>query len=180
MWKCGIRTDAASQGGHHQPNRRQRRCDCVISSEWCSATAEEGSLRLVGRVDINGFATGAVQVFHDGAFGAVCVEGFDAAAADVACRQMGFVGGTDIPLTLRGSLAPREQRALIDVRPESLQSAAPVCPHFHRIVSCWTPSMGSPSSVTRVRSSGHRGRWQLQLRDGWPCLHCMHDHASSQ
>lgn len=65
---------------------------------------------------MNGFATGAVQVFHNGAFGAVCNEGFDAAAADVACRQLGFVGGTNIPLAIRGSLGNRQQRSLIEVR----------------------------------------------------------------
>lgn len=54
---------------------------------------EEGDLRLAGRVDINGFATGALQVFIDGGFGGVCINNFGARDADVACRQMGFVGG---------------------------------------------------------------------------------------
>eukprot|EP00892_Ulva_mutabilis_P012288 jgi/Ulvmu1/9431/UM051_0059.1 len=60
--------------------------------------AEEGDLRLVARVVVNGFATGALQVFLDGDFGAVCVNTFDPADADVACRQMGFSGGTALPL----------------------------------------------------------------------------------
>eukprot|EP00892_Ulva_mutabilis_P012292 jgi/Ulvmu1/9435/UM051_0063.1 len=64
---------------------------------------EEGDLRLAGRVDINGYATGALHVFLDGAFGAVCVNEFGPADADVACRQMGFVGGTAVPLALRGA-----------------------------------------------------------------------------
>lgn len=66
-----------------------------------SCLAGEGDLRLFSRVDVNGFATGALQVFLDGAFGAVCVNLFDPADADVACRQMGFVGGTTIPLALK-------------------------------------------------------------------------------
>eukprot|EP00892_Ulva_mutabilis_P008273 jgi/Ulvmu1/5818/UM025_0075.1 len=66
-----------------------------------STSAEEGDLRLVARVDVNGYATGALQVFLDGAFGAVCVsDTFSPADADVACRQMGFIGGTSIPLAL--------------------------------------------------------------------------------
>lgn len=58
-------------------------------------------MRLVGRVDLNGFATGALQLAHDGAFGAVCAKEFDAADAAVACRQLGFSGGIPVrPLPL--------------------------------------------------------------------------------
>ena len=69
-------------------------------SELCHP--EEGDLRLVDRLDINGFATGALQVFIDGAFGAVCNTLFGPLDAEVACRQMGFAGGTDLPLALNG------------------------------------------------------------------------------
>eukprot|EP00892_Ulva_mutabilis_P007859 jgi/Ulvmu1/5445/UM223_0006.1 len=62
----------------------------------------EGDLRLVGRLDINGFATGALQVFHAGAFGAVCNNFFSLADAAVACRQLGFDDGTTLPLALGG------------------------------------------------------------------------------
>ena len=62
--------------------------------------AEEGDLRIIKRVDINGSATGALQVFHNGAFGAVCNNQFSAVDADVACRQLGFNGGTPLPLAL--------------------------------------------------------------------------------
>ena len=58
--------------------------------------AAEGDLRLVDRVDINGFATGALQVFVDGSFGAVCSSRFSHEEAEVACRQMGFVSGRAI------------------------------------------------------------------------------------
>eukprot|EP00892_Ulva_mutabilis_P004913 jgi/Ulvmu1/2794/UM141_0001.1 len=58
-----------------------------------SMTAEEGELRLVGRVDVNGFATGGVQVFLNGAFGAVCTQNFGAPEARIACRQLGFPSG---------------------------------------------------------------------------------------
>lgn len=67
---------------------------------WCQAghgVAEEGDLRLAGQVEINGFVTGALQVFIGGAFGAVCFTTFDSTDADVACRQMGFVGGAYVP-----------------------------------------------------------------------------------
>eukprot|EP00892_Ulva_mutabilis_P012708 jgi/Ulvmu1/980/UM103_0007.1 len=56
----------------------------------------DGDLRLVGRVDINGFATGALQLYHDGEFGAVCAKEFDAPDAAVACRQLGFDDGVVI------------------------------------------------------------------------------------
>eukprot|EP00892_Ulva_mutabilis_P007276 jgi/Ulvmu1/4920/UM202_0005.1 len=62
--------------------------------------AEEGDLRLAGRLDINGYATGALQVFHDGAFGAVCGNTFDEVDAEVACRQLGFSGGVHLPLAV--------------------------------------------------------------------------------
>ena len=66
-------------------------------------------------MDINGYATGAVQVFQDGAFGAVCKTGFDEVAANVACRQLGFMSGTLIPLAQRGKQSPEELKALIEV-----------------------------------------------------------------
>eukprot|EP00892_Ulva_mutabilis_P005749 jgi/Ulvmu1/3546/UM165_0003.1 len=58
-----------------------------------SSTAEEGDLRLVSQVATNKFTTGALQIFHDGQFGAVCNSGFDNVDATVACRQLGFPAG---------------------------------------------------------------------------------------
>ena len=58
---------------------------------------EEGAVRLVSRVDVNGFATGALQVFSEGAWGAVCTTNFDDRDAVVACRQLGFTGGLRQP-----------------------------------------------------------------------------------
>lgn len=74
--------------------------------EGCDA--EEGDLKLVGRMDVNVYATGAVQVFQDGAFVAVCKTCFDAVAANVACRQLGFMSGTVSPLAQRGRQSPEE------------------------------------------------------------------------
>lgn len=54
----------------------------------------EGALRLVDRIDVNGFATGSVQIFRSGEWGAVCNAFFGVADAAVACRQLGFQGGT--------------------------------------------------------------------------------------
>lgn len=59
-------------------------------------SAEEGRLRILDRIDVNGFATGALQVFLGGAWGAVCDSGFDRTEADVACRQLGFSGGVTV------------------------------------------------------------------------------------
>lgn len=59
--------------------------------------AADGDMRLVSRVDVNGYATGALQVQQSGFFGSVCSTNFGSADADVACRQLGFVSGTDVP-----------------------------------------------------------------------------------
>eukprot|EP00892_Ulva_mutabilis_P007856 jgi/Ulvmu1/5442/UM223_0003.1 len=66
----------------------------------------DGDLRLVGQADVNGFTTGALQVFHNGAFGAVCSASFDTVAAGVACRQLGFTAGTIVPLVISSFFQP--------------------------------------------------------------------------
>lgn len=52
----------------------------------------------MGQVEWNttGFVYGTLQVFLGGDFGAVCTNRFTATDADVACRQMGFVGGVSL------------------------------------------------------------------------------------
>eukprot|EP00892_Ulva_mutabilis_P007287 jgi/Ulvmu1/4930/UM204_0001.1 len=60
-------------------------------------TAEEGAARLVSRIDVNGFATGALRVFCEGVWGAVCTSNFDDVDAAVACRQLGFTAGVRQP-----------------------------------------------------------------------------------
>ena len=47
----------------------------------------------MNRVDVNGFANGHLQVFCEGAWGAVCSSNFDDLDALVACRQLGFTTG---------------------------------------------------------------------------------------
>lgn len=61
---------------------------------------EEGDVRLVDRVDVNGFVTGALQVYCDGAWGAVCTSNFNDPDATVACRQLGFPTGMLLPQAL--------------------------------------------------------------------------------
>ena len=78
--------------------------------------AEEGDLRLINREDVNGFATGSLQVFLNGGWGAVCNNKFSSIDADVACRQLGFVGGTDLPLVFRRSISTSETKEVIQVR----------------------------------------------------------------
>eukprot|EP00892_Ulva_mutabilis_P005581 jgi/Ulvmu1/3395/UM016_0011.1 len=103
--------------------------------------ADEGDLRLVSRVDINGFATGSLQVFHNGAFGAVCENQFGATEADVACRQLGFVGGTSLPLAIRGGNLPSlQQRSIIEVLSPLLRTRSQT--------DCISGSCGSDGTVT--------------------------------
>lgn len=56
--------------------------------------AEEGDVRLVAEVEVNRSSTGAMQVFRDGGYGAVCAAGFSGAA--VGCRQLGLLGPADV------------------------------------------------------------------------------------
>ena len=48
-------------------------------------------------MDVNGFATGRLQVFQNGGFGGVCDQEFGDAGATVACRQLGFESGRVLP-----------------------------------------------------------------------------------
>ena len=75
----------------------------------------EGGLRLVDRIDVNGYATGSLQVFLNGAWGAVCSNEFNRIAADVACRQLGFSGGAFVPDAIRQRNFRRQERAEIQV-----------------------------------------------------------------
>lgn len=61
----------------------------------------EGVVRLVERVTVNGYTTGALQVFCEGEWGGVCITNFDDADALVACRQLGFDSGVALPRGLQ-------------------------------------------------------------------------------
>ena len=114
--------------------------------------AEEGDLRIVNRVDVNGFVTGALQVFLNGAFGAVCSKAFDAVDADVACRQMGFVGGTSIDTAIDRTVPEHEQQEQVRV---PYQSRAHTCP---------------------IMTSAQALQSQHRNANPMPCTH-MHEHA---
>lgn len=74
-----------------------------------------GGLRLVDRIDVNGYATGSLQVFLNGAWGAVCSNEFNRIAADVACRQLGFSGGTFLRNHARRQISRRQERSELEV-----------------------------------------------------------------
>lgn len=77
-----------------RPGSRKRRfCLVCRQNEKHMLCAEEGDLRLVARRELNGYTVGALQAFVGGAFGTVCGAFFSNSEADVACRQLGFVGG---------------------------------------------------------------------------------------
>eukprot|EP00892_Ulva_mutabilis_P004970 jgi/Ulvmu1/2845/UM144_0010.1 len=75
----------------------------VVETEILEESMQEGALKLADRVNINGFVTGSLQVFLGGAFGAVCSNRFDPVDAAVACRQLGYRGGTVLPDEFIGS-----------------------------------------------------------------------------
>lgn len=70
--------------------------------------AEEGDVRLANSVLAadGGAEYGRLEVFHSGGWGTVCntgfitrfsrLTGFNAGAADVACRQLGYQQGSQI------------------------------------------------------------------------------------
>ena len=70
---------------------------CAAIAKVMVGAGQDGAVRMVSRVDVNGFATGALQVFSEGAWGAVCTSNFDSVDATVACRQLGFTGGLRLP-----------------------------------------------------------------------------------
>lgn len=89
------------------------------------AVAGEGDLRLVGRTDLGGgFVGGSLQAFIGGSFGSVCDFQFGPPDADMACRQLGFVGGST------GSLV-RIDLERSEVRPAMSCRCRLKCMHGH-------------------------------------------------
>ena len=117
---------------------------------------EEGDLRLVDRVDINGFATGALQVFIEGAFGAVCNTLFGPPDAEVACRQMGFTGGTVLPLELDQTDSPYNIRPEVEVLLLFNPPGMPNCKKRMDILCSWA----NMSIRILLISSGRLKSWQ--------------------
>lgn len=85
-------------------------------------------MRLVDREDINGFATGALQVFLRGQWGAVCNALFDDRDAEVACSQLGFGVGTAVRQTFELSSLVSSQRpgsaGVVEVRVRVIHAVA--------------------------------------------------------
>ena len=84
--------------------------------------AVEGDLRLADRIDVNGYATGALQVYLNGAWGAVCGNRFGRVDASVACRQLGFIDGTTLPLAVLSPLTSISERDRIEIQVISTKS----------------------------------------------------------
>lgn len=55
-----------------------------LCKQLCRCAVRNGDVRLVARVDVNGFATGGLEVFLNGGFGSVCPEDIGVAEATVA------------------------------------------------------------------------------------------------
>ncbi len=61
---------------------------CVLPLSFIALTsgANEGDVRLVG----GNYHSGVLEVFHNGVWGGICDDGFDANDANVICYQLGF------------------------------------------------------------------------------------------
>eukprot|EP00892_Ulva_mutabilis_P005899 jgi/Ulvmu1/3681/UM017_0097.1 len=95
----GFRNNNA--GCRFRPNRIHIACRQfpVVEAleEITTPDAVEGDLRLIEEEPIANWVTGRLQVFFEGSWSQVCAGNFDAADADVACRQLGFGAGTVVP-----------------------------------------------------------------------------------
>eukprot|EP00892_Ulva_mutabilis_P005583 jgi/Ulvmu1/3397/UM016_0013.1 len=116
---------------------------------------EEGDLRLASRVDINGFVTGALQVFLHGAWGAVCEHDFGNAEAAVACRQLGYVGGAAVPWALHDGLTTAEQRAFTAVRPRAVLALQECTAFLLPSAPRYMPGPGDDCATTPERHASH-------------------------
>ena len=50
----------------------------------------EGDLRLINNFGEVHSQSGRLEIFRNGVWGTVCIDGFDFYEGDIACRQLGF------------------------------------------------------------------------------------------
>ncbi|XP_070551855.1 scavenger receptor cysteine-rich domain superfamily protein-like [Ptychodera flava] len=58
-----------------------------VAGLTCSPKPSDGALRLVG-------SERALEIYHEHTWGRLCANSFDSTMAKIACRQMGYSGGT--------------------------------------------------------------------------------------
>lgn len=91
-------------------------------------------MRLVSQVGVNGFLTGAVQVYQESTgYGAVCNVGFGATDAAVVCSQAGLPGPAYVltdPFGVAGAATPR------DAQPDPAELAVRMHGQPSSIVKC--------------------------------------------
>ncbi len=142
---------------------------CHPGDGACAPLAD-GALRLIGER----LGAGRVELFFAGQWGTVCGEGFDAAAAAVACRQAGFAGvdrvevrgGGAGPVWVDGLRCTGDEARLADCPRGPLGMTA--CSHADDVAVVCTPA---PAPLpAQVCEAGAEVRWRDDgARQTSPC-----------
>ena len=147
---CGECPDTASS---NPPS------ECSVVTVQCAHTVPYGSLRLVqGNDSPTGISEGRLEIFKNGLWGTVCSSTFDILAANISCRQLGFVRavgfdnstdagfgvGTD-PVLLTGFECSEDSQTLIECSTDFLEE----CDHSQDVaVFCTNFVPMAPPNVT--------------------------------
>ncbi|XP_022110198.1 deleted in malignant brain tumors 1 protein-like [Acanthaster planci] len=146
---------------------------------------EEGSVRLAGSTLSS---EGRVEIYHNGAWGTVCDDGWDLADGNVVCRQLGFSSASSVRSFGRGSgpifldqvSCSADDQTLAECDHQGFGSHN--CDHVEDAgVVCEIAFVGDGSVRLQGSSSAHQGRveifhsgvWGTVCDDSWDINEAM-------